>query len=289
MLLGFAQAISAGLLMGFVYALIALGLSLIYGVMDVVNFAHGEFLMIGMFIAYWISVLIRWDPLVSLPFIIIILFFIGVGVYKLIIRRILVGTRMSQILSTFGLSVFLANMAMFLWTPNYRQIDRGLTALTGNIGIGGVYIGVPEIIASLGSIIIFGIAYYILKFTRTGRAIQATSLDSEGARLVGINIERIFSLTFGIGIACVGAAGVLLSTFYYIFPYVGTFFGMIAFATVALGGFGSIEGSFIAGVLIGLIEALGGFFIDPSVKYAIVFLTYMAVIILRPGTGLFGW
>ncbi|MGI6035298.1 MAG: branched-chain amino acid ABC transporter permease [Limnochordia bacterium] len=286
---GLVQALLSGLLMGFVYSLIALGLSLIYGVMDVVNFAHGEFLMLGMFLAYWFSVLFRLDPLISIFIIIPLLFVVGVGVYKGLIKRILNGTRISQILTTFGLSVFMANMAMFLWTPNYRLAERTLTRATGDLPIFGVHVGIPEVIASLGSIIVFALAYYLIRFTRTGRAIQATSIDSEGARLVGINIDNIYAITFGLGISCVGAAGVLLATFYYIFPYVGTFFSMIAFATVALGGFGSVEGSFVAGILIGIIESLGGFFISPAVKYAIVFMTYMVVIILRPATGLFGW
>ena len=289
MLLGFAHALVAGLLMGFVYSLIASGLSLIFGVMNIVNFAHGEFLMLGMFAAYWCSILLGLDPLVSIVIAVPIMFLIGVVVYKLIIRRVLKGNRISQILVTFGLSTFIANLALLLWSPNYRLAERSLKFAMGNVKLLGIHVGIPEIIASVGSIIIFAIMYYITHFTKTGRAIQATAIDPEGAQIVGINIQHVYTITFGLGVACVGAAGVLLATFYYIFPYVGSFFAMIAFATVALGGFGSIEGSFVAGILIGIIEALGGFFIGPAVKYAIVFIVYMIVIVLRPGTGLFGW
>jgi len=167
---------------------------------------------------------------------------------------------------TFGLSTFIANLALLLWSPNYRLAERSLKFAMGNVKLLGIHVGIPEIIASVGSIVIFAIMYYITHFTKTGRAIQATAIDPEGAQIVGINIQHVYTITFGLGVACVGAAGVLLATFYYIFPYVGSFFAMIAFATVALGGFGSIEGSFVAGILIGIIEALGGFFYRSSCK-----------------------
>jgi len=144
LLLGFAHALVAGLLMGFVYSLIASGLSLIFGVMNIVNFAHGEFLMLGMFAAYWCSILLGLDPLVSIVIAVPIMFLIGVVVYKLIIRRVLKGNRISQILVTFGLSTFIANLTLLLWSPNYRLAERSLKFAMGNVKLLGIHVGIPE-------------------------------------------------------------------------------------------------------------------------------------------------
>ena len=273
-------------MIGCVFSLIAVGLTIIWGVMNIINFAHGEFLMIGMFISFLLATYWNIDPLFSLPLIALSLFVLGFISYHILIRRVLRGPVLSQLVVTFGLSIFLVNLAVFLWTGDYKMIQNPIAS--GKISLGGVFISIPELVASLGSVIISAAVYWFIKKTKTGMAIEATSMDKDAAALMGINTERVYALSFAIGITCVGVAGGLLSNFYYVFPEVGAFFGVIAFATVALGGFGSIEGALIAGVVVGLAEILGGFFISPAYKYAVVFAIYLGVVLIKP-TGLKGW
>ncbi len=280
------QAIVSGLLMGFVYALIAAGLSLIFGLMEIVNFAHGEFMMLSMFAAFWLWSLFGLDPLFSLPLVAALLFLLGLGTHYGIIRHILNATMLVQICATFGLAVFLRAMAQFLWTPDFRTISHPL--VEGRVEILGIFMGLPQIVASLGCLAAFAGLYLFINRTDTGLALQATAQDRDAASLMGIPTHRMFGLGWGIGSACVGVAGVLLSTFYFVFPEVGFLFALLAYVAVALGGFGSILGALFAGVLIGLVESLGGVLLpDPSYKYLIVFGLYLGVVFIRP-QGLFG-
>lgn len=281
-----AQNLASGLLMGCIYALIAVGLTLIFGLMDIVNFAHGEFLMIGMFAAYWLAVLANLDPLVSFPLCAGLLFLIGVAVYRGIIRRILGATQLAQIVATFALGIFLRSAAQFLWSPDYRVIPHPL--LAGRIALpGGVFVGTAQVAASLAALVAFGLLYYFVTRTETGLAMRATAEDREAAALMGISTDRIFALGWGLSALCVGIAGALLADFFYVFPEVGFLFGLVAYVAVALGGFGSIVGALVAGVIIGVVEGLAGLFIDPSLKYVAVFSVYLLVVMVRP-QGLFG-
>ena len=279
------QAIISGLLMGFVYALIAVGLSLIFGLMEIVNFAHGEFLMLGMFTAFWFWSLFGLDPLLSLPISAGLLFLLGIVTHYGIIRRILNASMLVQICATFGLAVFLRALAQFLWTPDFRTIKHPL--VEGRVEILGIFLGLPQIVASLGCLLAFALLYLFINRSDTGLALQATAQDREAASLMGIPTDRMFALGWGIGAACVGIAGGLLSTFYFVFPEVGSLFALLAFVAVAMGGFGSILGCLFAGLLIGLMESLGGLLIDPSFKYVFIFALYLAVVFFRP-QGLFG-
>ena len=278
------QAIASGLLMGFVYALIAVGLSLIFGLMEIVNFAHGEFLMLAMFTTFWLAVLFGIDPLVSVPICAALLFILGVLVYKGIISRILRAPMLAQIFATFGLAVFLRSGAQFLWSADYRIVP--IHALSGRLTVGGIVLGWPQVAASVAALIAFVALYLFVTRTEIGLAIQATSEDREAAALMGISSDRMFMLGWGIGSLCVGIAGALLANFLPIFPDVGALFALLAYVAVALGGFGSIIGVLLAGVIIGLIESIGGFFL-PSFKYVLVFALYLGVVLLRP-QGLFG-
>jgi len=280
------QMIISGLMIGCVFSLIAIGLTIIWGVMNIINFAHGEFLMIGMFISFLFATYWGIDPLFSLPVVAIILFFLGLITYRVLIKKVLKGPVLAQLVVTFGLSIFLVHLAVFLWTADYKMIQNPIA--TGKISISGIFISIPELVASIGSLIISAVVYWFIKKTKTGMAIEAISMDKDAAALMGINTDRLYALSFAVGIMCVGVAGGLLSNFYYIFPEVGFFFGVIAFATVALGGFGSIEGAMIAGILVGLAEILGGFFLAPAYKYAVVFAIYIGVVLIKP-TGLKGW
>ncbi|OPY79150.1 MAG: High-affinity branched-chain amino acid transport system permease protein LivH [Syntrophorhabdus sp. PtaU1.Bin058] len=280
------QMIISGVMMGFVFSLIAMGLTIIWGVMNIINFAHGEFLMIGMFFSFFFFKYVSIDPLFSLPMVAVLLFIIGFITYHLLIKKVLQGPVLAQLVVTFGLSIFLVNLAVFLWSADYRMIENPIAS--GKISLAGIAVSIPELVASIGSMIIGAAVYWFIKRTKTGMAIQAISMDKDAAAIMGINTDRLNAVSFAVGVMCVGVAGALLSNFYYVFPEVGSFFGVIAFATVALGGFGSIEGAMIAGVIVGLAEIVGGFLLAPAYKYAIVFAIYLAVVLIKP-TGLKGW
>ena len=271
--------------MGFVYALIAAGLSLIFGLMEIVNFAHGEFLMLSMFGAFWAWSLFGLDPLVSLPIVASLMFILGLLAHYGIIRHILHASMLAQIGATFGLAIFLRALAQFLWTPDFRTISHPV--VEGRVDIVGIFIGLPQIVASLGCLGAFALLYQFINRTDTGLALQATAQDRQAASLMGISTDRMFALGWGIGSACVGVAGVLLTTFFFVFPEVGSLFALLAYVAVAMGGFGSILGALLAGLLIGLVESLGGVLIDPSFKFVYIFGLYLAVVFFRP-KGLFG-
>ena len=281
------QIIASGLLMGLIFALIAVGLTLIWGVMDILNFAHGEFLMLAMFISFWMFSLWKIDPLWSIPFSGAALFATGVLTYRLVIKKVLNAPGLTALLATFGLSILIKNLAQFFWTADFRHI-QGAILSDHILSFWGLNLSLAEVVAAGGSGLITYAIYYLIFKTKTGRAIRATALDRDTALLMGINIDRVFALTFGLGGACVGVAGALLMNFYYVFPSVGSLFGILAFVTVALGGFGNITGAFLAGVLIGVVETAGGVFIAPVFKYTVVFALYLVIILIRP-KGLFGW
>ncbi len=283
----FLQLIISGLLIGFVFSLIAVGLSLIWGVMDILNFAHGEFLMLAMFTSFFLFAQLGIDPLYSLPIVVIVLYFIGAGTYRFVIKPLLGYTVLIALLATFGLSILIRNLVLFFVGPNYRVINESILA-GKTFSIGGLYFSVPQSVAALLCILVTYGIYLLLTKSKFGRALRATSLDKDTAMLMGINTNRIFEITFGIGAACVGVAGGLLVNFYAVFPEVGLNFTVLAFVIVALGGFGNNGGAFLAGILVGLVTTMGGFFIGPEYKYTLVFLLYLVVITIRP-KGLFGW
>jgi branched-chain amino acid transport system permease protein len=279
------QGLLNGLLMGCIYALIAAGLSLIFGLMEIVNFAHGEFLMLAMYTAFWTYTLFALDPIFSVPICAGVLFVLGVLTHKGIIRRILGAPMLAQIFATFGLGIFLRAAAQFLWTPDFRQIARPL--VQGPVRLFGISVGLPQLVASGASLLAFAFLYWFISKTETGAALEATAQDRQAASLMGIDTERMFTLGWGISSACVGVAGAFIASFFYVFPYVGSLFALIAYVTVALGGFGSITGSLVAGILIGVIEVMAGLLIAPAFKYVAVFLIYLIVVLIRP-QGLFG-
>jgi branched-chain amino acid transport system permease protein len=280
-----AQAIVSGLLMGLIYALIAAGLSLIFGLMDIVNFAHGEHLMLSMFSSFWLWSLFGLDPIVSLPFTVLLMAACGVATHYLLIRFILKAKMLIQICATFGLSIFLRSLAQFFWTPDFRHVDQPL--LEGRIEIAGVFIGQPQVFAGGVCLLAFLALYLFVTRTETGLALQATAQDREAAEILGIPSNRMFALGWGIGLGCVGVAGALMSNYFFIFTDVGVNFALFAFVAVALGGFGSVIGCLYAGIIIGLVESLGGLLIDPSFKLLYVIAIYLLVVSYRP-QGLFG-
>jgi len=279
------QGIVSGLLMGFVYALIAAGLSLIFGLMEIVNFAHGEFLMLAMFSTFWAWALWRLDPVLSLPFTAAALFLLGFATYHGLIRWVLGAPMLAQIFATFGLAIFLRSAAQAIWGVDFHLVKDPL--VQGRISLGGLFVGLPQLVASVGALLAFLFLNWFISRTETGLALQATAQDRQAASLMGINTERMFALGWGIGAACVGVAGALLTVFFYVFPDVASTFALLAYVTVALGGFGNVPGTLVAGVMVGLIEVLGGLLIAPALKYVAVFAIYLLVVLWRP-QGLFG-
>lgn len=280
------QVLTNGILMGLIYSLVAIGLTLIWGVMDLANFAHGEFLMLGMYLAYWTYSLLHIDPLFAAPLAAAIFFLLGLVVYRVVVKPVMKSSALSRILVTFGLGVILSNLALFLWTPNFRSVQKPL--LEGTMVIGFLRLPSGKLVVSLISLGVSLALYFFLLKTRTGRALRAVAMDADAAALVGVNVEKLFALAFGLGIGCAGLAGCLLAEFNYVAPTVGSVFSLLAFAAVALGGFGSIPGAVIGGLLIGLGEAFGGFLAGPAYKYVVVYGIYLLVLFVRP-KGLMGW
>jgi len=279
------QALASGVLIGLIYALVAIGLTMIFGVMDIVNFAHGEFLMLGMYGSFWGFALFHLDPLLTLPLTALMLFALGVLLYRLLIVRIVDAPMVSQIFTTFGLMLLLRGLAQFFWKPDFRSIENSFVA--GSVQWGGLHLGKPQLLAGAGAVVVTGLVYWFLHRTRLGVALEATAADKEAARLMGIDSHRMFALAWGIAAACAGVAGVLLSTFFPIFPEVGASFILIAFVVVNLGGFGSVAGAFWAGILVGVIEVMGGLLVGPEYKLAIVLVLFLGVLMWRP-RGLMG-
>ncbi len=279
------QTLLSGLLIGLIYALVAIGLTIIFGVMDVVNFSHGEFLMIGMYSSFWLFTLFALDPLLTLPLTAMMLFVFGFLLYRLVIRRITDAPMLSQIFTTFGLMILFRGLAQYFWKPDFRSIAH--SSVEGTLSIAGIQIGLPQFVAGIGAIVVtVGIHQFITR-TRTGAALEATASDRDAARLMGIDSQKMFAIAWGIGAACAGVAGGLLSTFFPIFPEVGANFILIAFVVVNLGGFGSIAGAFWAGIIVGLVEVMGGLLLGPQYKLALVLALFLGVLMWRP-QGLLG-
>ncbi|MFZ6870521.1 branched-chain amino acid ABC transporter permease [Undibacterium sp. Di27W] len=279
------QTLASGILIGLIYALVAIGLTLIFGVMDVVNFSHGEFLMFGMYSSFWMYSLFALDPIFTLPLTALFLFALGTMLYKLIIKKITNAPMLSQIFTTFGLMMLFRGLAQFFWKPDFRTVDHSI--VSGAVQIFGIQVGMPQVTAGVGAILVTMGIYLFLTKTRAGAALEATAADKEAAQLMGIDSQKMFAMAWGIGAACAGVAGALLSTFFPIFPEVGANFILIAFVVVNLGGFGSVIGALFAGIIVGVIEVMGGFLIGPQYKLALVLGLFLAVLMFRP-QGLMG-
>ncbi|MGA2957931.1 MAG: branched-chain amino acid ABC transporter permease [Thermodesulfobacteriota bacterium] len=279
------QLIINGLLLGGMYALISIGLTLIFGVLEIVNFAHGEFLMLAMYASYFLFQFYGIDPYLSLLIILPLFFLIGVAVQRATIQPILNAPPLNQIFMTVGLSMVLQNVALFFWTADYRIVKTSYSALT--LKTGGLMISFPRLVAFILAMGLIAALLVFLQKTYTGKAIRALAQERKAAMLMGINVYRTYQIAFGIGIACVGAAGAMLIPVYFVFPSVGTLFVLIAFVVVILGGYNSLTGSLVGGLIIGVVEAFSGFFISPHLKEAIYFAIFILILLFRP-TGLFG-
>jgi branched-chain amino acid transport system permease protein len=283
------QVLASGLLLGLIYALIAVGLSLIFGLMDVVNFAHGEFLMLAMYATFGLVAATALDPILLMPLVVAIMFAVGVAAYAGVVRyamRAKVNQGMVQIFATFGLAILIQGLAQYFFTPDFRSISHSwLGGKTLNLG--GVFLPWPQIYGGAVSLATFGGLYLLISRTDFGKALEATREDQGAVALVGIDRNRVFALGWGLGAALVGLAGAVLAIFYYIHPNVGGTFALIAYVTVALGGFGSIFGALVAGLVVGLVEAMTTLILPPALKSVGIYSLYLAVLFVRP-SGLFG-
>lgn len=279
------QLIINGLLLGGIYALISIGLTLIFGVLEIINFAHGEFLMLGMYGAYWLFQIYGVDPYLSLMIILPLFFLIGLFVERVTIQPIIDAPPLNQIFMTVGLSMVLQNAALFFWKADYRTVRTAYSALA--LKTSGLIVSFPRLVAFVMAMMAIATLLLFLKKTYTGKAIRALAQERRAAMLMGINVYRTYQIAFGIGIACVGVAGAMLIPIYYAFPTVGSLFVLIAFVVVILGGYNSLIGALIGGLIIGLVEAFSGFFLSPHLKEAVYFVIFILILLFRP-TGLFG-
>ena len=285
MLTTVAQAVVNGLLIGGIYALVSIGVTLIFGVVKVVNFAQGEFVMIGMYISFFLATRFGIDPLASLVVSMPVLFVIGVLLQHFLIRRVLGLGDMPQIFLTFALSLLLMNGALMLFTADYRTVQTAYTDLA--INIGPIYISVAKLIAFVVAMVLSGMLWVFLHSTDLGKAMRAAAQNPEVAMLMGINPDRVFCVALGVALALAGAAGSLLMPFYPAYPMVGQVFVLMAFVAVVLGTLGNITGALIAGLMMGVAESLGIQFVGADSGLIVVFLMFLATLILRPN-GLFG-
>ncbi len=297
------SSIAAGLLFGMVLAMVALGLTIIFGVMDIVNFAHGEFLMIGMYTGLLTAQATGMDPLLTMPVAAAVGFVLGVICYSGFVKYLLRGPMIAQLLGTFGLMLLLRNLALLIFGSEDRALHHGiLVDKSFDIGM-GVIIPATKLAAAGLSIVSFWGVWMLMNRTKIGKALTATSLNAQGARYMGIPTQKMNALAWGIGGGTVTLAGALIVNFWSVNPFIGLLFTMIAFAIVALGGFGSVPGAFFAGLVVGMITEIPGFwdFITytlewdwmmdvpmTSFKYMWVYLAYFLIMVLRP-RGLFGW
>ena len=279
------QAVVSGLLLGGVYGLVASGLSLIFGVLRIINFAHGAVMMLAMYATYWLFTLGGVDPYLSIALTAPLFFLLGMGIERVIIEPNRHAVEHNQLLLTLGLALFVENLALVLWQGDFRTVRPAYAG--ASFALGEALVEVPRLIACAGAIVMALALYAFLRLTDLGKAIRALSEEPEGAMLMGIDVRRIRAVAFGIGAGCVAVAGALVTPFFYVAPDVGESFNIMAFVVVVLGGMGNFVGSLASGFLVGLAEALGATLLPGSLKQLVVFALFVLVLLFRPA-GLFG-
>jgi branched-chain amino acid transport system permease protein len=279
------QAILTGLLTGGLYALIAMGLALVFGVMRVVNFAHGAFLMMGMYLSYYVYTRLHVSPYVSFPAVTVILFGVGFAVYAVLVKHVMTKSHAMHILLTAGVSLFLIGLAQILFGADYRQLNLPISSRNDHLGalnFNRAYV-VSFLIASAVSIAL----HFLIMRTEIGRAMRAVAQNRSVAALMGIKVERVSAIAFAGGTACAGLGGALLLPVFYVYPTVGEPFQIRSFVVVVLGGMGSVQGAALGGVMLGIAEGLTAYLWSDSYSQVVNFAIFLLVLLLRP-SGLFG-
>ena len=279
------QLIVQGILLGGIYGLIAMGLSLIFGVMGVINFAHGQMMVMAMYVSYWIFVLLGIDPYLSLVIVAAVIFVLGYLIQSTVVNRILDYPEAMQVLPLVSMGLILENLALLLWGPDHRSPQTALSLEA--LWIGPVMIDVSRLIAFVLAILITSLIFILLKKTDIGKCIRAASDNRTAAILVGINVNRIYNSSFALGAATTAAAGVLLLPIMPISPYMGHDFTLIAFVVVILGGMGNLIGALIGGLILGVAESASTLFLPATLKHAVSFSILIIIMLFRP-QGLFG-
>lgn len=278
-------AVLNGLTTGAVYALVALGLTLIYGVLHIINFAHGAALMMALYGVYFLKQSFGLDPYLALLPMVAVMFVAGYALQRGIVNRASHGRDENILLVTLGLAIVLENIALLAFKSDTRTIETPYTLAT--VAIGPAMISVTKLVAFGGALVTSAVLLWTVRRTDLGRAIRAVAREKHGARLVGIDVDHVYAMSFGIGLACLGAAACFLLPAYYVNPQVGNGFVLVAFTIVVLGGMGSFAGALLGGLLIGVVESLGGLWFGESLGQIGIFLLFIAVLLFRP-QGLFG-
>ncbi|WP_029031097.1 branched-chain amino acid ABC transporter permease [Salinarimonas rosea] len=274
-----------GLMTGAVYALIALGLTLVYGVLHIINFAHGATLTAAMFGVLVLHQALGLDPYLAILVLTPLFFAVGYAVQRLVIGPASHGEDVNILLVTLGLAIIIENALLGIFRSDTRSVDTpyGFSV----IEVGDLFLSTPRVIAFFGSIAVAGLLWLALARTDTGKAIRAVAKEKTGAALVGIDVRHVYAVTFGLGAACVAIAACLLMPTFYVNPRVGGAFVLVAFTIVVLGGMGSIPGALLGGLFIGVVESLSGLYLGESLGQIGIFLIFILVLLFRP-TGLFG-
>ncbi|MFI7482032.1 branched-chain amino acid ABC transporter permease [Kocuria sp. M1R5S2] len=279
------QTLVAGTLLGGVYALVSVGLNLLFGVVRVINFAHGEFVMIGMYITFWLWAGLGMDPYVSLLVVAPAMFLLGVLFQRGIIQPIQSTSANMKIFATVGISIIVQNLALYLWGGRHRSVSTEYS--TSVLTVGGINISVGRLVAFIGALVMVAALFYVMNRTMTGKVLRAIAEDGPTAVLLGVPVKKFYFVATGISVMLAGVAGVLLMPFTSASPTFGMHMTLIAFIVVVIGGMGSMVGSLVGGVLLGAIETLAGTYISPSLQQAVLFALFIVVVLVRP-QGLFG-
>jgi branched-chain amino acid transport system permease protein len=281
----YIQVLVSGLLLGGVYALISIGLNLIFGVVRIINFAHGEMVMLSMYLTFWLHHLYNMDPYLSVIIVLPVMFAFGVGFQRLVVQPILSTSATMKIFTTVGISLLLQNLALIFWKGDFRTVQTSYSM--SSLEVMNIIISVPRLVAFCAALLSIIILFHFLKYTYLGKALRAIVEDHSVARLMGVAVEKHYLFAFGLGTMFTALGGVLLVPFSSVYPTVGVPFTLLAFVVVVLGGLGSMSGTFLAGLFIGVVESFGGTFVSPGLKEAIYFAIFILVLLVRP-QGLFG-
>jgi branched-chain amino acid transport system permease protein len=281
------QSLANGVLIAGLYASVTLGITLVLGVMGIVNFAHGELVMIGAYTSFWLFALFGWDPLLTLPLSALLLFVIGLGIFRFTIRPILNDPPLNQLLLTLGISIFFQNLAMMLWKTDSRSVITAYSGMSLNMGM--IHIGLTRIITFFIAVALTIVLVFYLYKVRSGRAMRAVSENNTASWLIGINVRKTYLLAFGVASALAGAAGALVSTVMYTFPMVGFKLSLKAFCILVIGGLGNIPGTLVGSLILGLTESFVGTYVPEGSGWAegISFILLIIILVIKP-TGLFG-
>lgn len=278
-------AVLSGLTMGAIYALIALGLTLIYGVLHIINFAHGSLLMLALYAVYFLHYHMGVDPYMAIPIVLPVFFLLGYLLQRLMIAPMSRGSEQNVLLLTLAISLIIDNLALYFWTSNTRVAD--IPYAYDTVEFMGAYLPLGRVIAFFAALAAAPLLWAFMTYTRTGAAIRAVAIEKRGAEIVGIDVNHTYAICFGIGTACVALAACLLLPTFYVTPQVGYTFVLVAFTTVVLGGMGSLPGALIAGLLLGAIESLCGLFLGESLGQIGIFIAFILILLFKP-SGLLG-